>query len=290
MLSFTHTCIVVSALTRCPTSVHMRHLGVCSCDCVFVDVGLNDGSTLFAWPQTASHLTKMTAGTQRRDRRVPGLRWHLRKQPETRARLRRCVANATATACYYGFEANARFAPQLEELQQRRRSQGYRVKLFTSTAFATAEGTLRLSVDQSAGHLGSGIEGCASPTSGSHLMTHQVAAGGAASAPASKVVRAVDAAHFLASVAAPEFTGLLAAKIDIEGCEYTVVPHILSVLCATPRGRAELLAIEWHPPHGGVANFSAGQAPVPEHHTHPAVRLSRQLEAPDCNIVSLAWV
>ena len=216
----------------------------------------------------------MTAGSHRRGRRIPGLRWHLQQKPETRARLGRCVANATATACYYGFEANAHFTSKLEALQRRRRSQGYKVTLFTSTAFATRNGALRFAVDKSAFHLGSGIEGCHT------VPTSLSATPAAASAPA--VVRAVDAAQFLASVAASEYTGLLAAKIDIEGCEYSIIPHILPKLCASPRGRAELLAIEWH--LIGGANFSS----VLEQ--HPAVHLSRQLEAPDCNIVSLAWV
>ena len=89
--------------------------------------------------------------------------------------------------------------------------------------------------------------------------------------------------RFFASLAAPEYTGLMAAKLDIEGCEFSVVSHLLPVLCAAPRGRAELLAIEWHPVGDG-ANYSV----APEQ--HPAVQLSRQLEAPGCNIVSLAWV
>mmetsp|Transcript_7481 Transcript_7481/g.17731 ORF Transcript_7481/g.17731 Transcript_7481/m.17731 type:complete len:254 (-) Transcript_7481:233-994(-) len=253
----------------------MHHLGVCRCECVFVDVGLNDGSTLLAWPRLASTSTKMTTGTLRRDRRVPGLRWHLRQKPETRARLKRCLANAKANACYYGFEANAHFTPQLEILERRQCRNGYRVKLFTSTAIATHDGAMRLAVDQSVGHLGSGIEAC-------HAEHASLPATPAASS-AAAMVRAVDAARFLASLAAPEYTGLMAAKLDREGCEFSVVSHILPVLCAAPRGRAELLAIEWHPV-GDAANYSG----APEQ--HPAVQLSHQLEAPGCNIVSLAWV
>ena len=70
----------------------MRHLGVCHCECVFVDVGLNDGSTLLHWPRNAARSTAMSAGTIRRDRRIPGLRWHLREQPLLRARMKRCSA------------------------------------------------------------------------------------------------------------------------------------------------------------------------------------------------------
>ena len=128
------------------------------------------------------------------------------------------------------------FTPQLEILERRQRRNGYRVKLFTSTAIATHDGAMRLAVDQSVGHLGSGIEAC-------HAEHASLPATPAASS-AAAMVRAVDAARFLASLAAPEYTGLMAAKLDIEGCEFSVVSHILPVLCAAPRGRAELLAIE----------------------------------------------
>ena len=137
----------------------------------------------------------------------------------------------------YGFEANAHFTPQLEVLERRQRRNGYRVKLFTSTAIATRDGAMRLAIDQSVGHLGSGIEAC-------HAEHASLPATPAASS-AAAMVRAVDAARFLASLAAPEYTGLMAAKLDIEGCEFfcRLAPSSRA-MCRAPRGRAELLAIE----------------------------------------------
>ena len=190
-------------LDRCPASPHVRHLGVCHCECVFVDVGLNDGSTLLHWPRNAARSTAMSAGTIRRDRRIPGLRWHLREQPLLRARMKRCLANSTANSCFYGFEANGAFTARLLALQRRLRVAGQRVALFTETALATFDGQLRFVRDETKLHLGSSIEACGSAVTAP-------APGKARSSVA--VVQAVDAARFLSSLAGAH-SGLVAAKM-----------------------------------------------------------------------------
>jgi len=129
--------------------------------CGFVDVGLNDGSTLFTWPRTA--LTVLPAGvpdihvgngTSRGAARWVNqwrsrLRLGLSRQSAERARnmtgiLQECLADggegASQRACYYGFEANAAFTPQLRERQQQAKDQGHCVNLHLQTAFADRDG------------------------------------------------------------------------------------------------------------------------------------------------------
>ena len=179
-------------LARCPTSVHMHHLGVCRCECVFVDVGL---TRWLHTPLLASPGLNLNQDDCRhpspRQACVPGLRWHLRQKPETRARLTKALSRQRQSqrVLLYGFEANSHFTPQLEVLERRQRRNGYRVKLFTSTAIATHDGAIRLAVDQSVGHLGSGIEAC-------HAEHASLPATPAASS-AAAMVRAVDAAASL---------------------------------------------------------------------------------------------
>lgn len=79
------------------STIHSIFLGVCRCDCVFVDVGLNDGRTLQEWPVAANHMLQ---------------RLHL--QPSLVDSFGRCMRAANLTTCYYGFEANEAFDKTLQ--------------------------------------------------------------------------------------------------------------------------------------------------------------------------------
>ena len=107
--------------TSCPDSIHAAHFGVCRCDCVLVDVGLNDGQSLFAW---STHLLARFVKNNRS--------W----QTPLRNRLQSCVQQ-NMTTCYYGFEANPAYDATLLSLESQLRAQGRRARLFRSVAFST---------------------------------------------------------------------------------------------------------------------------------------------------------
>jgi hypothetical protein len=242
----------------CGASPHVQHFGICRCKCVFIDVGANDGSTLMQWPRSASDSTRMSAGTTRRDKKTPGLRWHLRAFPELRERLHTCLGNASSS-CFYGFEGNADFTPRLTKLQANLRRRGVHATYFTETLFAKADGEQRFHIDRGSLHLGSSIE---------------AAAGAVDPGDSSRIVRSVDARRFLEELRA--FSGLVAMKLDVEGYEYQLLEHLLSTssLC----GRLELLLVEWHEHLFGNATRGASE------------RLSQRLEGHKCGVPTLAWV
>ena len=85
-------------------SLHARELGVCRCDCTFVDVGLNDGHSLLRWPHIAWQQLNRSKTTRSR----------------TLGAMRSCFEHQRTT-CYYGFEANPKYNAQLARLEQRLR-------------------------------------------------------------------------------------------------------------------------------------------------------------------------
>ena len=93
------------------TNIHMRHFGVCHCDCVFVDAGLNNGRSLTAWPRDA----------------LSGKRGVL-SEP-MRAQMSACLASSasstTSTSVVRGGSSSSATQPWPQlELKRTRRSMG----------------------------------------------------------------------------------------------------------------------------------------------------------------------
>ena len=162
-----------------------------------------------------------------------------------RAKLEQCVTDNST--CYYGFEANKVFDHPLGELEHELRKQGRPVKLFTSTAFNVNNETTTFLVEPKHGHSGntggtlerdkkmvfvdkSGVWRHNNNVSVSERYHRQT-------------VKSISAGPFLADLAAS--SDFLAMKMDIEGFEYTILPHLLltqpRALCAV-----DVMAIEWH--------------------------------------------
>lgn len=247
-----------ATLHNCAASPHMQYFGICKCDCVFIDVGANDGSTLTLWPQTASMLTRMSSGTIRRDKKIPGLRWHLNEFPELRGRLRNCLGNVSSS-CYYGFEGNFQFTAKLRKVQGDLRRRGYHAQFFTETLFAKTNGTERFHIDNTHYHLGSSI---VVPSDNATVDNSSV------------ITRSVDASRFLEGL--QPFSRLVAMKVDIESYEYQLLEHLLGANAVC--GKLDLLAIEWHEWLLGNASRGASE------------RLAKRLEGRGCGVPTLAWV
>ena len=239
------------ATASCPDSVHYAHLGVCHCTCVLIDVGLNTGKSLREWAREAAP-------------QVPT------------SRLRECAESADT--CYYGFEANPRFDSTLTAKETKMRSAGKRVRLFTGTAFNTHDQPTTFLVDRNARMTSEGVA-TGSTLEGDMMLTFMDKDGKWRHNPNKTVaerykretVRSIDASAFLSAVlAASDWVGM---KLDIEGFEYALLPHLL---VQSPRALCGLkvLAIEWHPvPKQSGAN---------EH-------LSWLLQQPACNVTLVTW-
>ena len=83
-------------------------------------------------------------------------------------------------------------------------------------------------------------------------------------------VASADAGHFLNSIR--EWSQTVAVKLDVEGFEYTLLPHLLqgsrSVICSL-----DLLVVEWH---RHVA-------------WHTTSNITKELQNPSCNVSVLHW-
>lgn len=263
------------------SSFHRSHLGVCHCHCVLIDVGLNRGRSLLQWPQHAAKLLQ-------RNNRPP---WRM---------LQKCLTPDTSkTSCYYGFEANPAFDEHLSRMERSLRSRGMAVKIFTSTAFtiadvATATATLYVPpMERDATHaVTSTLRGTNSlfekTSDGPWRVDHSTMVGEVFQR---TTVQTMDARRFLAGAtdvsAPPERGGLVALKMDCEGCEFDVLPTLLrtapALLC-----RISLLAVE---PHGRMLppaqQFVDNETSAD---THLFRQLRQRLTGPRrCSVTLMPW-
>lgn len=210
---------------RC-SSVHKAHLGTCHCQCVFIDVGMNR-ATEFVLPEVL----------QRARNAIPGAKLDA---------LENCI-NSSNT-CYYGFEANPYWTDALEATESNARSKGLRAKIFTGTAFNTHGGHTTFYVQPPGleNSQGSTLEASEHPSIKLNGSGWRWTKDWAVNKYAHVNVSSTDAGEFLAAVA--EGSSFVAIKIDIEGFEYTLIPHLLlnspAALCAI-----DVAALEWHERH-----------------------------------------
>ena len=269
----------------CPSSLHGQHFGVCRCRCTLVDVGLNNGHSLRLWPKDA-----LARGARSDTRPV----WQ---------RLREC--NATST-CYYGFEANPMYDHTLQGLESHHQKihDGTRIKIFTSTAFTTHGDGVDFFVAPS--KLGTGhrklIRNGHAPGMhpGPHASNFGYACRSLVHAETSTLeptmpavtkgkhgwsihlsssavndynlthVASVNASQFLAAII--DWSDFVGVKMDVEGYEYSLLPHLLRSTPAALCG-LDLLAIEWH----GYARNASRLGPT----------IKRQLDS--CNLTIIDW-
>ena len=237
---------------------HQQHLGgEARCRCVLVDVGLNTGSSLVEWPHQAMVKLGKPHGKQHQQQVTPPNAWAERS-------LLRCAVDRDT--CYYGFEANPTFTPQLRAMEsQLRNGSGYllrdasasgggrymhrkRVKIFTATAFHLGgDGEVDFFVETAGRHpsLSSTLVGAQSTYwQDTERRRWHINHSLSMADHAQRVrVAAMDAAHFLESLAAT--SDFVALKLDVEGYEFSLLPQLLrehrNATCAV-----QLWAIEFH--------------------------------------------
>lgn len=223
--------VPASPRPSCPdgtSTFHAEALGVCRCECVLVDVGLNNGYSLMEWPrQAAMELARADRENEHRS--------------EVNRRMHQCLRKRETT-CYYGFEGNPAFDERLMATQEQLRRRGHHVKLYTSTVFSTHGGEADFFVEPARFHTGAVLSTLdpslklvskVQPRKGARILLNT-----------SETVRrhyqrtrvkSTDAAAFLSALA--EASDFVAMKLDIESFEYTLLPHLILTnpqrLCAT---------------------------------------------------------
>ena len=206
------------------STLHEKYFGVCRCKCTFVDVGLNDGSSLMKWW------------------RDPALDRLSQKQSRN---LHKCRSRPREN-CYYGFEANPRWSTRLS-LYEQRLSRDYHVKLFVGTALSVSSTTNRtLYVEMQ----GAGVDASLESSKAEHYKdakgrwhsNSQVAISDSKGF-VPKTVHTMDATSFLAQIV--DASDFVFVKLDIEGHEYKVLRHVIVTQPAAVCG-LDILAVEWH--------------------------------------------
>ena len=255
----------------------------CSCRCIFVDVGLNDGDTLMNWPQTALREMGRDALDNARTRR-------------RHAEMTSCLSDSNRrSTCYLGFEANPSFTGRLQTLERQLRANGVCVELSTSTAFGITNGRATLHVDSvTQSSLGSTLDPRKPVVGPLQISRLNLTANHTYSA--ERQVSSRDAAQFLQSLhgmrtnltTGPQHPPFIAMKLDVEGFEYTLLRNLLKRVTHTglqpnkSTSRQALcdiavLAVEWHE-KTGAADYK-GRTEV----------LMKSLQQPNCHTIVLKW-
>ena len=251
-----------SASDSCASSFHMLHLGVCHCKCVLVDVGLNTGTSLTQWAPAAAPLAGPHAHT-----------------------MSACVRSAST--CYYGFEANPVFTPRLIALETSLRANGTRVKLFTRTAFNVNSQPVTMFIEKSTRAGSDGLfsdsfaQGSTLEGSKVHKFIDKSGTWRRAKGNPTveqkhnkEIVNSMDAATFLEGLRTS--SSFVALKLDVEGFEYTLLPHLLMNAPRALCGALSVLAAEWH--ESMVPKFQGST----DH-------LKWMLQHRACNITTINW-
>lgn len=259
-------------------SLHLAHFGVCFCDCVFVDVGANNGDTLLGWWRGKGHGARGSiTGHGGLESLLP---------PAAAARLRACSSapsqnsQSRRTHCYYGVEANPRWTKLLNHTQARERQLGNHVKVFTGTALAESDGEATFFVER---HPGPGLDASLEGARMVHYKdnkgwhrdpTKSIDASGAFTQVS---VKTMAAGAFLSQLAAA--SDFVALKMDIEGSEFRLLHHLLLTQRRALCGLG-VLAVEWHEAAMALTKLPANIT---------AAQLTSLLSSPDCGVVPVSW-
>ena len=127
--------------------------------------------------------------------------------------------------CAIGFEMNPAHTARLKSLEELYDRCGYRTYIFTETAVSTFDGVIDFWSDNNTGDFEWGA---------STVYAHRHAS--------AQSVKSVDIARFLLTEILP-FAHVIVCKMDIEGAEFTVIPHLIAtgVMCQFDR-----FLVEWH--------------------------------------------
>jgi hypothetical protein len=252
------TMLSIGACMNSPPTLHEKYFGVCRCKCTFVDIGLNDGSSLMRWWRDPA-LDRLSQDQSR-------------NLHECRARHRE--------SCYYGFEANPRWSTQLMSYEQRL-SRDHRVKLFVGTALSVGTTNRTLYVEKE----GAGVDASLESSKTEHYKDakgrwHRNSevdiSGSKAFVP--KTVLTMDATSFLAQMV--DASDFVFVKLDIEGHEYEVLRHVIVTRPAAVCG-LDILAVEWH----GTGMSPASGLPVNATETFKWLLKQRK----ECTVALVQW-
>ena len=148
--------------------------------------------------------------------------------------------------CAIGIEPNPRHTLRLNMLQARLNRLGAPVLILTGTAAATHSGVLRLSRASKAKDKWQDVGASAAPSQGNFLLSSNNSSS-KNDAKSQVLVKALDLADLVSLVTSrikeQQKGGKLLMKLDVEGTEYTLLPHLAlkKHLCSI-----DLLFIEWH--------------------------------------------
>lgn len=200
--------------------LHLSEIGRKHCDCTFVDVGLNSGASLTAWPVTMLSLKRQ------RNEVIPArLPWCVHQ-------LQKAVTlgEGGGSVCLYGFEPDPRWAPSLQKMEKQMKGKGLGVRIYTKTALATTTGNMTLYIAPHSTHSSlvgnkKALPGALKRGEFGQPKSKRAPEPGETLANSNDVVRAAvstfsaaDFVHALARRKHAASSSLIAMKIDIEGC------------------------------------------------------------------------
>jgi FkbM family methyltransferase len=131
--------------------------------------------------------------------------------------------------CVIGFEANPHHTERLKLVENCHRKLGWKTIFFSETAVSNKDGVVDFYADAEPEH----------NEWGSSIFDHN-------KKNLKYSIKSVDIASFIKKNLAVNFTRTVVAKMDIEGSEYIVLPHMLESEILCNETLAEIM-IEWHP-------------------------------------------
>jgi hypothetical protein len=241
------------------------------CACSFVDIGLNNGDTLFQWPHTVleeAHKNGLSNASA---------------FGEVSAKLKHCLdPSMRRKSCFYGFELSPELTPILRKLDKSIKAgkfgNGVQARIFTETAIGLRNEDVTVYAAPMSTH--SSMEATKLTTKRSTRGKASTSDVGVAIAQSkfyrhytSKSLNFVEVVNRLRA----STQDFLAVKMDIEGTEYSLIPNAL-LHHARSMCSMDLFAIEWH---GHMMPTS-----IPPN-AHSAMEW--MLKSPSCNITVVRW-
>jgi len=231
-----------------------KHLSECTG--IFVDLGANRGDTIDKW--YAGYYGSV----------------HGREGGYTQGKSNMSPDFDLENFCVLSFEANSRWNRKLEEAQERHKSLGHKVFIFAETVAENFFGVVEIYVDGLSENSWSTsiFANKKIPLEGAADKVKLRAVGGDRSKlKAMKIVRAVDLGSILQVLS--ELNVPVIMKMDIEGAEFKILPHLLNTnsIC----GIVQYLFLELH-----VDILKSGDFPRQLHES-----LTYLLTLPSCGVV-----
>jgi FkbM family methyltransferase len=144
-------------------------------------------------------------------------------------------ASSKTGICAFGFEANPRWTSRFREIEAAYSKHGWRAKWFAPMVVSNDTGDATFWLNN---------KGAKSDTAAS-VINHKIRNHKHVDARHSVTVPTVDFANFIDALSKHALPGYKLVKMDIEGSEFDVLPHLIerSLLC---EGSINKMTIEWH--------------------------------------------